>query len=165
MKGVPSVVIPFKKAHDQAIIPTFSEGNVGFDLYACESVIIPPLSVLKVKTGIIISDNIKCFQRASVNPIVMEPMTTFWKIEGRSGMAVKGIFPVGGIIDPGYRGEICGLMFNSHTHSVEIKAQEKFAQMVMYSALMHTKDFPVMFQEAEIVDTDRGDKGFGSSGA
>jgi dUTP pyrophosphatase len=89
----------------------------------------------------------------------------FFKIEGRSGLASKGIFPVGGIIDPSYRGEICVLLFNSTESSCSFNSGDRVAQLVCYHSLAPLEGSQVTFEIVDdVVSTDRGDKGFGSSG-
>lgn len=168
------VKVPFQKVAgiDAVTVPTYREGDVGFDIYAIDRVIIGPNKCEKVQTGIRVAGpvSVSCGGLVDIDTSKFNtlPTTYFFKIEGRSGMASRGVWPVGGIIDPSYRGEIIGIMFNSNSFSIEIEAGEKFAQMVMYSAIMHRGDFSVRFEEVldgGIEATVRGDSGFGSTGA
>ena len=81
-------------------------------------------------------------------------------LKDRSGMAVKvGIHVLAGVIDNGYRGEIKICLVNLSDKPRVFSAGQKIAQGVMHQV-------PCM--EIEEVDqlsnTDRGSKGFGSSG-
>ena len=84
----------------------------------------------------------------------------FWvKIEGRSGMGFKhGILPHPGIIDCGYRGDAGVKLYNLTDKDYEVKAGDRIAQFVVYT------NHVVEVQEGDIQETERGAKGFGSSG-
>lgn len=78
----------------------------------------------------------------------------------RSGHAVKsGIDTMAGVIDSGYRGEIKVLLVN-HSEKVQIfRKGDKIAQIL----IQRIDDFtPIVYNDLD--DTNRGDKGFGSSG-
>src|ERR1700738_417793 len=47
-------------------------------------------------------------------------------VEDRSGLAVRGVTTLAGVIDPGYRGEIKVVMTNLSSAPVEIKAGDRF---------------------------------------
>ena len=83
--------IEFVKMSTEAVLPAPGRiGDIGFDLTSICDLKIPAGGSAKVSTGIRLAN-------------VTTP-TQAWKIllkiEGRSGLASKGIFPVGGIIDP-----------------------------------------------------------------
>lgn len=86
------------------------------------------------------------------------------QVRSRSGMALNhGIFVLNspGTIDSGYRGEIQIILQNVSTDDYRIESGNKIAQL---------KISKVEFTDLELVDeidlnTDRGEKGFGSSGA
>ena len=85
----------------------------------------------------------------------------------RSGLGMNGVMRTAGVIDEGYNGElIVGLTKNQVTDpiaspedSIELSKGDRIAQLVIV---------PIPRLELEEVDslenTDRGDKGFGSSG-
>ncbi|MFC1687504.1 dUTP diphosphatase [Patescibacteria group bacterium] len=78
---------------------------------------------------------------------------------GRGGLASKqGLEPIGGLIDAGYRGEYTVVLLNTSDVSVEIKKDDRIAQMVIQ------KIEKVDIEEAEtLLESSRG-KGWGSSG-
>jgi len=87
------------------------------------------------------------------------PPNVWGQIEGRSGLASKGVFPVGGIIDSNYRGEIkVMLQFLGTSQFYHIKDGDKIAQLVLRENIPSTVEFV-----DELSDTDRGEDGFGSS--
>lgn len=144
--------ISFKKIHKDAILPTKAHlTDVGYDLYACEDVALK-FGVNKIDTGIVIAD----FEMSGHN--------TFVKIEGRSSLASRGVFPVGGIIDQGYRGRLIVMLacFDAPLRfdSPIIKKGERIAQLVFYNVENNVE----VVEVDEVTQTDRGDKGFGSTG-
>lgn len=156
-----SHLIFLKRVHPAAKMPSQAEGDVGFDVSCVEDFVAPAGKVTLVPTGLQPAQSIEPMLLA--NKVLATP---FMKIEGRSGLASNGIFPVGGIVDPRYRGEIKVALFNSTDVDREFKAGDRIAQFVIYYTLATTGTHTqVKFLETDTVsETDRGDKGFGSSG-
>jgi dUTP pyrophosphatase len=143
------VVVPLakskvKKLHPDATIPTSEPGNAGYDLYSVEDGIIPSKSHKKISTGIALS----C------------PLGHYGRIAPRSGLAYKfGIDVFAGVVDEIYRGEIGVILFNAGDQDFEYKKGDRIAQIIF------TPYERVHFEQIEELDeTDRGEKGFGSSG-
>jgi len=155
------VGIPVKLAHSLAKLPTQANGDVGFDVYSIETVTLPPKEVRRVKTGLLPAESIEPIVLG--NKIVAIP---YLKLETRSGMASKGVFVEGGVIDPRYRGEIEVVLFNSTDKEVEYVAGSRVAQLVVYLVLANAEPYHgVKFHSADNVEnTDRGNSGFGSTG-
>lgn len=162
--------VKVKKLVPGAVVPVPSEGNVGFDVSASEAVVLRAGQVTKVRTGLAFADNLGygitiAPTPADVSNARSAGVVPFFKIEGRSGLASRGIFPVGGIIDPSYRGEVTALLFNSTLDDYSVKVGDRVAQLVCYHTLAPLGGSQVEFQEVtDLVSTDRGDKGFGSTG-
>lgn len=80
----------------------------------------------------------------------------------RSGHARRlgvGVVNGPGLIDSGYRGEIEVLLINHGDRPVEFKAGERIAQLTVVPVP------GVVWEEVDELDeTDRGERGFGSSG-
>jgi dUTP pyrophosphatase len=74
-------------------------------------------------------------------------------------MAARGIATTGGVIDAGYRGELLVLMTNLGDAPVELKPGEKIAQMIPVPVLTGVVELV-----ANLEDSARAEKGFGSSG-
>lgn len=123
--------------------------DIGYDLYALEGFTIVPGTVKKVRTGV------------SVEATDAEGKPLGLLIKDRSSMAANRVFTHGGVIDPGYRGEIIVLMSYNDGPGTLIGFQPgtKIAQMV---------PVPILTGEVEVVDklttTSRGEGGFGSTG-
>ena len=141
--------INIKKLCEDAKIPTYGTNYAaGCDLYACtdEKIRFNPGETKLIKTG-----------------IAMElPEGYAGLIYARSGLASKrGLAPANkvGVIDSDYRGEIMVALHN-HTNEVkEIEAYERIAQLIV------TPYVKAVFNEVDSLDeTERGNKGFGSTG-
>jgi len=123
-------------------------GSSGMDLraYLGDSVEIEPLSRALIKTGLFIEmdDTLEC------------------QVRPRSGLALKkGITVLNspGTIDADYRGEIGVILMNLSDDKVVIHSGDRIAQLVF------AKVEKVIFEDVVVVNaTDRGDKGFGSTG-
>jgi len=87
-----------KKLHAEAVLPAKgSKQAAGYDLSACEDVVVPAEGKAIVKTGLAIKT----------------PSDTYARVAPRSGLAVKHHIQVGaGVIDEDYRGEVCVVLFN-----------------------------------------------------
>jgi dUTP pyrophosphatase len=152
--------LSFKQLNSNAKLPTKAyDQDVGLDIYCDQEVCLSPMQVTEVKTGLALAElsveTTENFESTTNSPF-------FLKVEGRSGLAKKGIFPVGGIIDPGYRGEVGVLLVNINPTPIVFKQGTKIAQLVPYLVQ------DIKISEIKLVDectkTERGEKGFGSSG-
>ena len=136
-------MLKVKLLDEKAKAPTVAHPgeDLAYDLYALTDQPLTPGTVYKIRTGIAVDGGGLGFL-----------------IRDRSSMAAAGILTHGGVIDPGYRGEILVLLSAMHPGSV-IKKHDRIAQMIPIHSLTG---------EVEIVDTlseaARGEKGFGSSG-
>lgn len=148
-------MLKFKKLHPDVKLPTWgTKGSVGCDVYAfCLSEsgrpntrLIPPRNTVVIETGLLI-----------------EPPYGFAvMVCSRSGLAKSSIFIANapGIIDPDYRGEIKVLLYNGGLQSHYVRHDDRIAQLVLIPAF-----FPSMVEMEELSQTERGEKGFGSTGA
>lgn len=145
--------ISFKKLNDNARLPTKAHaGDAAFDLYSDTDQTLEPGQTKLISTGLQLA-----------NFVVATTDSIFMKIEGRSGLACKGIFPVGGIVDSGYRGEIKCIMHNSSKSTHIFKQGERVAQAIFYQIV--NQPHKITIQETDtVVETQRGDGGFGSTG-
>lgn len=80
-------------------------------------------------------------------------------IKGRSGLTSKGILCGLGCIDAGYTGEVCAIITNLSNRPFEIKDGDRICQFKIQEAEK------IYFEKVDkLSDSERGDKGFGSSG-
>jgi len=118
--------------------------DAGFDLYASENVLIHPRERLLISTDIAMA-------------IPNGHVGLIWP---RSGLAVKkGVDVFAGVIDSGYRGEVKVCLYNSDSEVLEVKEGDRIAQLLIQKA----ENYFIKKVES-LDDSERGNKGFGSSG-
>ena len=137
----------FFKTHPDAQLPRKNNAtDSGYDVFCVEDKIIPPLSSAVVDVGL---------KFASI------PHDYWIKVESRSGLGFKhGILAHPGIIDTGYRGDAGIKLYNLTDKEYKVNKGDRRAQFVLYSRV---GNFLPTFTD-KIEETDRGEKGFGSSG-
>jgi len=135
-----------KKLVQDAIIPTRGSGGaVGYDLYSVDEVVLPPSQRTLVGTGV----------------AVVLQMKVYGRVAPRSGLTVKhGIHVGAGVIDPDYTGEIKVALFNLGDGPFEVKKGDRIAQLILERC-----ETPYVREITEMSETQRGDGGFGSTGA
>ena len=158
------VIIQFKSIHPQAKLPVAAhKGDIGFDLCSVEEHVISGIGIVKIKTGIQLANvwyqqDGKIFKELELQ---LEDPLPLIKIEGRSSLAAKGIFPVGGIIDTAsYRGEIMVVLASLGANLHKINIGDKIAQLVVYDVF--TENAYMSFTET-VSESKRGTGGFGST--
>ncbi|MDQ6749632.1 MAG: dUTP diphosphatase [Actinomycetota bacterium] len=137
------------RVHPAAILPAHSyAGDAGFDLHAVEEASLAPGDRVSVRTGIAIE----------------VPERHAGLVLPRSGLAARhGIALVNapGLIDAGYRGEVRVLLLNTdRTDTFTVAPGDRIAQLVIVRA-----ERPDVIEVQELADSERGDRGFGSSGS
>lgn len=155
------MIVKFKKIHENAKLPAQGKlGDAAFDLSCVESFSLLPGETKAIPTGLVLADM----------PDGINGSSVFLHIVGRSSLALKGIFPIGGIIDPTYRGEIRVILHNGNPpHPVfghqEFKAGERVAQLLIQQIITNGPFSKVeMVETDEVTTTERGSQGFGSTG-
>ena len=123
-------------------------GSAGMDLHAFidEKIELAPLERILIPTGLFIE--LEDGTEAQIRP--------------RSGLAYKhGITVLNspGTIDSDYRGELKVLLVNLSNDKFIINSGERIAQMVLTNF-----EQPALIQVDNLTITDRGAKGFGSTG-
>jgi dUTP pyrophosphatase len=142
------VQIKVLKLHPAAQVPRYAHtgpyGDLAADLYASEAATLDPGATVAVGTGIALEF----------------PSTHGALVEDRSGLAMRGVTTLAGVIDPGYRGEIRVVMTNLSGAAVEIKAGDRIAQLRIVERI------EARFEEVtELEEAPRGAAGFGSTGS
>lgn len=139
-----------KKLHKDAILPSYNySGDSGFDLYSTIDVEIGPLGRYLIPTGL-------SFQFDKGLEV---------QVRTKSGLAInQGLMVLNspGTVDQGYNGEIKVPLFNVNPHPVMITKGMKIAQGVLCPVI--NGGSVEIIEVSEIEKTDRGDKGFGSTG-
>lgn len=119
-------------------------GDIGYDVRATEDRILEPMETATISTG-----------------VFLELDDGFYAdLRARSGNSSRGLICNIGLIDTSYRGEIKASITNLTGNDYEIKKGDRIGQLVFREESM------VDLEKVLEIDcnTDRGVKGFGSSG-
>ncbi len=144
---MPAPHILVQRLHPDAQLPSYAHsgahGDLAADLYAVSDCTVQPGATLAIASGIALG----------------MPPGFGALIEDRSGLALRGLTTLAGVIDPGYRGEVKVVMVNLSSTPHQISAGDRIAQMRIIPMLQAT------FAFAESLDeTERAAGGFGSTG-
>lgn len=142
-------LVVFRKTDEGAALPKQAyPQDAAYDVAAAEDVIIPRGERVRVRTGLVIE-----WLQGDFHP----------QLCSRSGLAAEGIDVVGGIVDPGYRGEISVLLANNSKSDFVVAKGDRIAQMrfVMIARPTIGETDKSM---SEYPPTGRFTRGFGSSG-
>ena len=145
-------VIPTKRLDPTAKLPRYAHtgpwGDLAADLYSVHAATVEPQKTALVATGLAMAF----------------PADYGALVEDRSGLAVKGITTLAGVIDPGYRGELKVVLTNVTDAPIELAAGDRIAQLRIVQRLQasfeEVDDLPTTQLHAE----HRGEGGFGSTG-
>ena len=161
------MLLEYTTTHENVFKPTRANpSDVGLDLFfspdvkegeydeermvQAGSIIIMPSQCMKLRTGL----------RFAV------PHGYCLEIKNRSSVSSKKELLVGGgVIDPGYDGEVVVIMHNIGRNPQIVKPGDKIAQAVLFP-VVHVRPILVDSEELysdKIAMTERGDKGFGST--
>ena len=135
----------FEKTHPDAQLPKKNfESDAGWDLFAVEPQFIPAQHTAIVPVGLKLA--------------YLEP--GYWlRVESRSGLSFKhSILAHPGVIDQNYRGDLGVYLYNHGHEDYTIAKGDRIAQLVLHFNIKMDVSFGV------VQSTDRGEKGFGSSG-
>jgi dUTP pyrophosphatase len=148
VEGTEAVRIKVLKLHAEAQLPRYAHvgafGDLAADLYAVAGVMLEAGATTTVATGV----------------AMQFPSTHGALVEDRSGLAMRGVTTLAGVIDPGYRGEIKVVMTNLSAAAVELNAGDRVAQLRI------VRRIEAEFEEVpELMEAARGAKGFGSTGS
>ena len=139
------MIVKFKLLTPEASKPKKAHpDDAAFDVFAAQAGTIPAKGWLDFKTGV----------------AMQLPYGYYGKFASRSGLAFKhDIHCFHGTIDNGYRGEMVVRLFNYSNDVFRVNVGDRIAQLVIIPYL--TVDGDIV---EELDDTDRGKKGFGSTG-
>lgn len=139
------VRIKIRKLHFEARLPNYARnGDAGLDVYSTKDAVLAPGERRAVKTGI--SSEI--------------PQGYALFVWDKSGLAAKsGIKTMAGVIDSGYRGEWQVVLLNTSQKPYKIRKGEKIAQVILQKV-----EKAEIEEAGELNGSERGDRGFGSTG-
>lgn len=136
--------VPYKKLNSEAIPFKYSRTlDACMDIYSNADVTVNPGTTAIIPTGI-----------ALEIPEGFEGI-----IRGRSGLSSKGLQVQIGTIDSTYRGEIGVMFYNSTDKPYNIKKGNRIAQFTLKPIIRLR-----MVEKDTLSETERGERGYGSSG-
>lgn len=132
------------RIHPDAKLPSYGhKGDAGVDLFSVVDLVLERGQVQAVSTGI----------------KVAVPEGHVGLIWDKSGISLKGVHRLAGVIDSGYRGEVKVVMINLGDSPFVIEKGMKVAQMLIQPLIVVK-----VVETEELDDTPRGEGGFGSTG-
>jgi dUTP pyrophosphatase len=138
-------MIRIKLLYPESRLPRQSNiGSAAFDLYARTIGMIPAYGTSKIPLGIA--------TEFSLGFVCL--------IKGRSGLAARGIHPIGGVVDSNFRGEWEAIVCNTSWTPFYYNVGDRVAQFIMQQVF--TPSFKIV---DELEESERGVCGFGSTGA
>lgn len=133
-----------KRINPGARLPFYSHaGDAGMDLFSAVEEVLAPGEVKAIPTGI----------KMAI------PKGYVGLIWDKSGLSLRGIHRLAGVVDAGYRGEVRVVMANLGREPFSIQKGMKIAQM-----LIQPVETVEIVEAEELDDTSRGEGGFGSTG-
>ena len=139
--------VKYKKCSSKAKVPIRkTSGPVDYDLYSAEQKILQPFPQDLVKTGL----------KMAI------PENHYGRIVSCSGLALKAITTAAGFIDSDFRGVVAVVFCNYNKISCEVNVGDHIGQMIFEKYENFT--FAELKYSEELLKTEIGSKGFGSSG-
>ena len=151
MNDIETPKILVQRLHPAAQLPRYAHtgayGDLAADLFAAEAATFAPSG----KPG--------CTQMVPTGLAMELPSTHGALVEDRSGLAVRGMTTLAGVIDPGYRGELKVVMTNLSSEEQMVAPGHRIAQLRIVRRIQAT------FEETDtLAEAPRGTGGFGSTG-
>jgi dUTP pyrophosphatase len=138
------VKLKVKRIHEDAKLPIYQhKGDAGLDIFSSVDCVLEKGEVKPVPSGI----------------KVAVPEGCVGLIWDKSGISLRGIHRLAGVVDSGYRGEVKVVMVNLGDEPFVIEKGMKIAQLL----IQPVNEVEVLEVE-ELEETLRGEEGFGSTG-
>jgi dUTP pyrophosphatase len=136
--------LKIKRIHANAKLPSYGHlGDAGLDLFSADDVVLEKGQVLDVPTGI----------------KVAIPEGYVGLVWDKSGVSLRGVHRLAGVIDSGYRGEVKVVLVNMSDEPFVISKGMKIAQL-----LIQPVTTVKVVEVEDLGGTPRGEGGFGSTG-
>lgn len=138
------VTLKIKKLNKDLSAPAYAtEQAAGLDLCAAEDCAIHPGEIRRIPTGL-------CLEI---------PAGLEGQVRPRSGLSSRGIVAILGTVDSDYRGEVSVMLENRSRDPWRVRMGDRIAQLVIAPVMrVH------VVETEELSETERGEKGFGSTG-
>ena len=138
------MIIKVKKLKENAKLPKYHHpGDVGMDMYAMETVTIKPGEHCRLWHGFALEFPL------GYGAIVMD----------KSSISKAGLRTMGGVFDPGYRGEYNTHLVNLSDKSYTFEEGDKVSQLVIIPMVIAK-----LKEVKELSESARGEGSFGSTG-
>lgn len=138
----------FERKNPNAVLPTRGyDTDAGYDLYACETIVVPARGQAMVSCGV----------AADI------PEGMWAQITGRSSTLKRYnlmVAPTVGVIDEGYTGELYAPVVSISDQDVKIETGQRIAQLILH----HAPGQAFRPTWGLTRNKDRGENGFGSTG-
>jgi dUTP pyrophosphatase len=133
-----------KRIHPEAKLPVYGHpGDAGLDIFSVVDRDLAPGEVFAVPTGIQIA----------------VPAGHAGLVWDKSGLSLKGVHRLAGVIDEGFRGEVQVVLINLGSAPFAVRKGMKIAQL-----LVQPVSAVRVIESDALDDTARGQGGFGSTG-
>ena len=133
-----------KRIHEDAKLPLYQhKGDAGLDVFSSIDCVLEKGEVKPISSGI----------------KVAIPEGYVGLIWDKSGISIKGVHRLAGVVDSGYRGEVKVVMVNLGDEPFVIDKGMKIAQL-----LIQPINKVKIVEVEELEETSRGEEGFGSTG-
>ena len=133
-----------KRIHPEAKLPVYGHpGDAGLDLFSVVDRELGPGEVFAVPTGI----------------QVAVPAGHVGLVWDKSGISLKSVHRLAGVVDSGYRGEVQVVMINLGAVPFAVRKGLKIAQMLVQPVAAVE-----VVESGSLDGTSRGEGGFGSTG-
>lgn len=153
-----------KKLYPDTIVPTYgSKGAAGLDLSAYGVHLVHARTRKLIPTGLSIQwvNNGESTDVNNGEPTYEKVEDYYLRIAPRSGLSVKHLIDIGaGVVDSDYRGEVKVCFINNSDSDYQISHGDRIAQGILERIVR----FDTIEVVDELVETTRGDGGFGSTG-
>ncbi len=136
--------LKIKRIHADAKLPSYGHlGDAGLDLFSADDIVLEKGQALDVPTGI----------------KVAVPEGYVGLVWDKSGVSLRGVHRLAGVIDSGYRGEVKVVLVNLSDEPFVISKGMKIAQL-----LIQPVTTVKVVEVEDLEETPRGEGGFGSTG-
>ncbi len=133
-----------KRIHPDAKLPVYGHpGDAGLDLFAVADDVIPPGETRAEPTGLQVA-------------IAPGHVGLVWD---KSGLSLRGVHRLAGVVDAGYRGEVRVVMVNLGREPFAVAKGMKIAQLLIQPVVSVR-----VVETGALDETPRGEGGFGSTG-
>ncbi len=154
------------KLDENAIMPTRAhDTDAGLDLYAREDKVVPAGGSAVFDTGVHVElpklkfDTYEWIDGCHTARVIKENGATAGFLKSKSGLMVNYGITSDGLLDYGYTGSIRVKLFNHGAEDYHVRRGDKISQLVIVPVLT-----PTLEVVQELDETERGDRGFGSTG-